>query len=78
MVFTEYATWKGLAIASLPLVAIAYVHPAYSIPAASVIAGAVMWGLYCNAKIGGVTGDTLGASIRLSETIALSAIVAMV
>jgi len=31
----------------------------------------VLWGLVCRRKIGGITGDTLGAGIELSEVFAL-------
>jgi adenosylcobinamide-GDP ribazoletransferase len=32
---------------------------------------AVLWGLYCKRKIGGATGDTLGASEQIGESIVL-------
>jgi adenosylcobinamide-GDP ribazoletransferase len=38
---------------------------------------AVAWGLYCKRKIGGITGDTLGASEQIGESIVLLAGVAL-
>ena len=31
------------------------------------------WGFYCRRKIGGITGDTLGANVQLCECAALVA-----
>jgi adenosylcobinamide-GDP ribazoletransferase len=39
--------------------------------AAVVVAVTACFGEYCRRRIGGITGDTLGASVQLSETAAL-------
>ncbi|HXA64252.1 MAG TPA: adenosylcobinamide-GDP ribazoletransferase [Bryobacteraceae bacterium] len=36
-----------------------------------VIAVSGIWGWYCRRRIGGITGDTLGASVEISETLVL-------
>ena len=77
LVFLEYASWKGLAVATLALIPLLYVNPAFLVPAAAMMAYLAVWGRYSTSKVGGVTGDVLGASIRLSETIVLTAIVAI-
>jgi adenosylcobinamide-GDP ribazoletransferase len=38
-----------------------------------VLAVSGMWGWYCRRRIGGITGDTLGASVEISETLVLLA-----
>ncbi|MDQ2774717.1 MAG: adenosylcobinamide-GDP ribazoletransferase [Acidobacteriota bacterium] len=40
---------------------------------AAVIVGAALFGRYCRRKIGGITGDTLGANVQLCEGIVLLA-----
>jgi adenosylcobinamide-GDP ribazoletransferase len=44
---------------------------------AAVCAFWVLWGLFCRRKIGGLTGDTMGAGIELSELAALVAMYAL-
>lgn len=39
--------------------------------AAAVIAVTAIFGLYCRRRIGGITGDTLGANLQLAECVAL-------
>jgi len=34
---------------------------------AAVVVIVVLWGAYCHGRIGGITGDTVGAVIELSE-----------
>jgi cobalamin synthase len=62
--------WGTLAIA----VAVA---AARSVPAcaacATVIVVTICFGLYCRRRIAGITGDTLGANLQLSESAALLA-----
>jgi cobalamin 5'-phosphate synthase/cobalamin synthase len=36
-----------------------------------VLAVSGLWGWYCRRRIGGITGDTLGASVEISETLVL-------
>lgn len=36
-----------------------------------VIAASALWGWYCRRRIGGITGDTLGASVEISEALVL-------
>lgn len=36
-----------------------------------VLAASGLWGWYCRRRIGGVTGDTLGASVEISEVLVL-------
>jgi adenosylcobinamide-GDP ribazoletransferase len=36
-----------------------------------ILASSILWGWYCRRRIGGVTGDTLGASVEISEVIVL-------
>jgi adenosylcobinamide-GDP ribazoletransferase len=38
-----------------------------------VLAASGMWGWYCRRRIGGITGDTLGASVEISEALVLLA-----
>ncbi len=77
LIFLEYASWKGLVFATIAIVPLFYARPAFLLPAAAMVGYLVVWGHYSTAKVGGVTGDVLGASIRLSETIVLTAIVAI-
>ena len=36
-----------------------------------VLAASALWGWYCRRRIGGITGDTLGASVEISEVLVL-------
>lgn len=47
------------------------------IASAVVLAVTAVFGLYCKRRIGGITGDTLGASVQLSEAAALIAFIAV-
>ena len=38
-----------------------------------VLAVSWLWGWYCRLRIGGITGDTLGASVEISEALVLLA-----
>lgn len=58
------------------LIAIQYLHASASrawIATAAVIIVTVSFGLYCRHRIGGITGDTLGANLELCESAALIA-----
>lgn len=76
----------GLVAATLgALVAAALAHlsaPWWPVTAASAWATAsgtwIAWHLWCRVRVGGYTGDTLGAGIELSETAALAAIATIV
>ncbi|MGP8244969.1 MAG: adenosylcobinamide-GDP ribazoletransferase [Bryobacteraceae bacterium] len=61
--------WKALAWGSLPtaLALAAGRDPRLWIAAAAVLLVAAILSLYCRRKIGGVTGDTLGAGAELGE-----------
>jgi len=41
--------------------------------AAAAVGVSVLFGLYCRRRIGGITGDTLGANVELCECVALAA-----
>jgi adenosylcobinamide-GDP ribazoletransferase len=36
-----------------------------------VLAASGLWGWYCQQRIGGITGDTLGAAVEISEALVL-------
>ena len=42
---------------------------------AAVVAVTTAFGFYCRRRIGGITGDTLGANLQLSESAALIAFI---
>ena len=47
-----------------------------SVPIAALLPAGILlfwlgWGYVCRAKIGGITGDTMGAGIEFSETLCL-------
>jgi cobalamin synthase len=46
------------------------IPPALLLPAA-LLAFWLSWGFVCRAKIGGITGDTIGAGIEFAETLGL-------
>jgi cobalamin synthase len=60
-------------VASVTALPIAFVLASWRGLAAAlfVLAGSGLWGWYCRWRIGGVTGDTLGASVEISEMLVL-------
>jgi len=77
MVFLRHASWRQAAVATATLAPVIAVWPQTVVAAGAVLIFLAIWNRYCTAKVGGVTGDILGATIRLSETMALTAIVAI-
>jgi len=69
LVFLENARWPVLFVASLFLVPIVLLGARYLAMFAVVLSFIIIWGIYSYRKVGGVTGDILGASARLSETL---------
>lgn len=57
----------SVALAALVLVGHAFLGPDGIIAAAAAILGVLLFAAYCRRKIGGVTGDTLGAACELAE-----------
>jgi cobalamin 5'-phosphate synthase/cobalamin synthase len=64
-----------LIVASATALPIAYVLVGLRGLAAALLVLAVsgIWGWYCRRRIGGITGDTLGASVEISEALVLLA-----
>jgi adenosylcobinamide-GDP ribazoletransferase len=62
-----------LAIGSAIALLIAYVLAQWRGVAAAllVLAASALWGWYSRRRIGGITGDTLGAAVEISETLVL-------
>jgi cobalamin 5'-phosphate synthase/cobalamin synthase len=62
-----------LGTVSILAVIIAEMSPQPWIAMGAVIVMSAVFGLYCKHKIAGITGDTLGASVQLCETVSLLA-----
>jgi cobalamin synthase len=64
-----------LVVASATALPIAFLLAQWRGVAAAFLVLAVswLWGWYCRLRIGGITGDTLGASVEISETLVLLA-----
>jgi adenosylcobinamide-GDP ribazoletransferase len=62
-----------LVVASATALPIAFVLASWRGLAAAilVLAASGLWGWYCRRRIGGITGDTLGASVEISEVLVL-------
>jgi adenosylcobinamide-GDP ribazoletransferase len=59
--------------AAMAVIAAATRFPRVEAAAAAVVVVTVCFGVYCRRRIGGITGDTLGANVQLSESAALLA-----
>jgi len=69
LVFLEEAKWPVLLVATLfvlPLLLFGYMYAMLFLVNACFV---IFWGKYSQRKVGGITGDILGASARLSETL---------
>ncbi|MBN1785606.1 MAG: adenosylcobinamide-GDP ribazoletransferase [Candidatus Methanofastidiosa archaeon] len=69
LVFLEHSRWQALAIATMSMIPLMIVDPRFFVLLISEIVFVAIWRAYSLRKIGGITGDVLGASARLSETI---------
>jgi adenosylcobinamide-GDP ribazoletransferase len=61
----------GTAVVAVAMVAAMSGRACIAMAAAAMVAAA--FGLYCRRRIGGITGDTLGANLQLCESAALIA-----
>jgi len=71
LVFLESSRWPVLLVASILLVPLFILEPRYLLVFFGVMFFLVLWGAYSTRKVGGITGDILGASARLSETLSM-------
>lgn len=62
-----------LVVASVTALPVAFILASWRGMAACllVLAASMLWGWYCRRRIGGITGDTLGASVEISEVLVL-------
>jgi len=62
-----------LIVASVTALPISFILASWRGLAAAllVLAASALWGWYCRRRIGGITGDTLGASVEISEVLVL-------
>ena len=65
----------GIGIASI--LGVLAVGPAFGAMAAAAVVVAAIVGRWSHRRLGGVTGDTLGAAVELAETLALTAALAL-
>jgi len=70
-VFYRSRTWTPLVAATLLMVAVGWVlgGRAGVVAMGVVVAGTILFNALCRRKIGGATGDTLGASCEIGETL---------
>lgn len=69
---SDFVGRPELIVASVITLAAAFVLAWRGLAAVFVVlAGTALWGWYCRQRIAGITGDTLGASVEISETLVL-------
>lgn len=71
----DFVGREELIVASVTAIPIAFALASWRGLAAALLVLAVsgLWGWYCRRRIGGITGDTLGAGVEISETLVLLA-----
>ncbi|HPR42676.1 MAG TPA: adenosylcobinamide-GDP ribazoletransferase [Candidatus Methanofastidiosa archaeon] len=71
LVFLANARWPTLFVATIFLLPLLWIDQKNIVIFICVMAFNALWGKYSERKVGGVTGDVLGASARLSETLTM-------